>query len=119
LIIANDIKDKTTVFFCEPRALFEKQWGNPLNRFNLLNLLINMMNKLGADFCILEPGWIRRSRTQTDIEKWLHDISQSLVRDWELVIIHDIFISREAVPNFAKHYFLEALPKPNWLSLNR
>lgn len=73
------------------------------------------MKLLGADFCILEPGWTQRSRTQADIDQWLHDISQGIVRDWELVIIQDVFISREAVPNFAKHYFLEALPKPNLL----
>jgi len=75
------------------------------------------MKRLGASFCVLEPGWARRSRTQTDIEKWLHDISQGIARDWELVIIQDVFISRQAVPNFAKNYFLETLPKPNLLNL--
>jgi hypothetical protein len=117
LVVANEMPQKTSVFFCEPGSLFEKQWTQPLNRFNLLNLLVNFMKRLGASFCVLEPGWARRSRTQTDIEKWLHDISQGIARDWELVIIQDVFISRQAVPNFAKNYFLETLPKPNLLNL--
>ncbi|MEN8216464.1 MAG: hypothetical protein ABFS56_08825 [Pseudomonadota bacterium] len=118
LIIANEIPDKTMVVFCVPESLFEKQWVNPLNRFNLLNLLVNFMKRLGASFCVLEPGWARRSRTSEDIEKWLRDVNQGIARDWELVIIQDLFISRKAVPNFAKTYFLETLPKPNMLSLS-
>jgi hypothetical protein len=117
LIVANEIPGKTTVCFCEPGALFEKQWRHPLNRFHLLNLLVNFMSRLGASYCVLEPGWARRSRTQTDIENWLHDISQGIARDWELVITQDVFISRQAVPNFANNYFLETLPKPNLLNL--
>jgi hypothetical protein len=109
LIIANDIAEKTTVFFCEPRKLFDQQWNDPLNRFNLLKLLTHFMKMLGASFCILEPGWARRSRTDEDIKKWLHDINQGFARDWELVVLEDLFISRQAVPNFAKHYFLETL----------
>jgi len=116
LILANDIKDKTTVVFCEPGALFEKQWLEPTCRFNFLNLMRNFMEQLGASFCVLELGWARRSRTPEDIEKWLCDVNQGLERDWELVIIQDFFISREAVPNFAKSYFLETLPKPNRLN---
>jgi len=56
----------------------------------LLKLLTHFMKILGASFCILEPGWARRSRTDEDIEKWLHDINQGIPRDWELVVIEDL-----------------------------
>ena len=71
--------------------LFDQQWNDPLNRFNLLKLLTHFMKMLGASFCILEPGWARRSRTDEDIKKWLHDINQGFARDWELVVLEAFF----------------------------
>ncbi|MCK5716892.1 MAG: hypothetical protein KAH77_05330 [Thiomargarita sp.] len=119
VIIINEKTEKTTIIFCEPKTLFEKQWATPLNRADLLNLFTNFMAVFKASFCVFEPEWIRCSRTQQDIDKWLDDVRQGMTRDWEWVIINDQFISQEAVPNFAKTYFWETLPKPmNYNHLN-
>ncbi|BAP55291.1 hypothetical protein THII_0994 [Thioploca ingrica] len=119
LIIINDDKSSNTLILSEPGSLFEWQWFEQSNYVQLVNRLINSMKILGANFCILEPGWTQRSRTQKDIEKWLFDLGQGIKRDWELVIIKNETLS-ESIPDFTKtDYHLKILKEKELLMISK
>lgn len=120
LIIINDDRSKSTVIFAEPGSMFELQWAEQSSYVQFVNLIMNSMKILGATFCILEPEWTQKSRTQKDIEKWLFDLEQGIKRDWELVIIKNDTIRSEFIPNITEaNYHLEMLKEKELLIISK
>lgn len=102
ILIWNDIPKHTTVVFCEPGALFERQIDNQEDRNDFVDMLLKFMNKIMASFCVIEPGSEFRSRTREDILQWLLDVERGQLRDWKMVIVREVCISGEKVPESVK-----------------
>lgn len=98
ITLINDISDKVTLIFSEPKSLYNQQLQNETD-LSLLKVLLIWNRLLGSSFCIFEPGWIGKSRVMDDIKEWIRDLDEGRSRDWELVIVADREIAFVSIPS--------------------
>lgn len=101
ITILNDIPNKITMVFSEPKSLYHQQI-NGMTTIALLELLLLFMRVTGASFCVFEPGWIRKSRVLADIRQWIDELSEGRESDWEFVIVDEDKISLASLPPSVK-----------------
>lgn len=98
VLVWNDVARMLTVTFCEPSSLFGLQQEDARERSRLAALLMELMRSLDADFCIFEAESVFRSRTQSELEKWLENLPAEAGRDWAMVTAKDRTIPQAKVP---------------------
>jgi hypothetical protein len=97
IMLLSELPGKTTAVFTEPKRLFEDQLESAGDAAGLLGLLAEATVLIGVDFCVFEPGWTGRSRTDSDVEGWVNDCAAGRERDWEFVILNEGVWSRSRV----------------------
>lgn len=101
IVLINDVPDKVTLIFSEPKLLYSQQLGGETNT-SLLEMLLVFVRVLKASFCVFEPGWIRKSRVLSDIKNWINDLNEERKRDWELVLVSETEIPFASIPSKVK-----------------
>jgi hypothetical protein len=97
-LVWRDLPGHLTVTFCEPGSLFEQQQGESRSRQELAALLLELLRRLEADFCILEAESVFRSRIQGELMQWLDELPQSGGRDWAMVLARSDAVPIDRLP---------------------
>jgi hypothetical protein len=97
-LVWSDPPGHLTVTFCEPASLFAQQQQEARSRQELAAVLLELLRRLGAGFCVLEAESVFRSRSQDELVRWLDELPRSGGRDWAMVLARSEAVSIDRVP---------------------